>query len=97
MTDHQSFDTAIFRVSSESQTQKFSESQTQKLLSSANFMMLATKRVSPIQVSEVFLSFALICFKPYLKWFNFNGHPAKSNYTESEVFNEQETKTSKLH
>jgi hypothetical protein len=32
-----------------------------------------------------------------LKWFNFNGHPAKSNYTESEVLNEQETKTSKLH
>jgi len=32
-----------------------------------------------------------------LKWFNFNGHSAKSNYTESEVSNERETKTSKLH
>jgi len=30
-------------------------------------------------------------------WFNFYGHFAKSNYTESEVFNERETKTSKLH
>ena len=32
-----------------------------------------------------------------VKWFNFNGHSAKSNYTESEVSNERETKTSKLH
>jgi len=32
-----------------------------------------------------------------MMWFNFNGHPAKSNYTESEVFNEREMKTSKLH
>ena len=32
-----------------------------------------------------------------LMWFNFNGHHAKSNYSESEVFNERKTKTSKLH
>ena len=32
-----------------------------------------------------------------LKWFNFTGHFSKSNYTESEVFNEREMKTSKLH
>jgi hypothetical protein len=38
-----------------------------------------------------------VAHHPEVKWFNFNGHPAKSNYTESEVFNEQETKTSKLH
>ena len=35
--------------------------------------------------------------RPLIKWFNFNGHPAKSNYIESEVLNEHETKTSKLH
>ena len=32
-----------------------------------------------------------------LMWFKKNGHHAKSNYSESEVFNERETKTSKLH
>lgn len=32
-----------------------------------------------------------------IMWFKFTGHFAKNNYTESEVFNERETKTSKLH
>ena len=36
-------------------------------------------------------------FRIGIMWFNINGHHAKSNYTESEVFNERETKASKLH
>ena len=32
-----------------------------------------------------------------VKWFNNNGHHAKNNYRESEVFNERETEAPELH
>jgi len=32
-----------------------------------------------------------------MKWFNNNGHHAKNNYQESEVFDERKAKTSTLH